>query len=145
MHEFAGNKPRGRAGNPFTPWIPAVVWSLVVYTLSAQTVLPNPRSFGITDKHAHFIIFAVLGLALAYGRYRSPRRPPHWLILAAGLLYGVLDEVHQSFVPNRHPDVADFIADAAGVLLGYGVVVVVVAVFGAVVQRVAGRRGAEGQ
>lgn len=122
-----------------------MIWSLVVYTLSAQTALPSPRSFGVTDKEAHFIVFAVLGLALAYGRYRSPRRPPHWLIVAAGLLYAVLDEVHQSFVPNRHPDVADFIADAAGVLLGYGVVVVVVAVFGAVVRRVAGRRGAEGQ
>lgn len=132
MHESAGNKPRGRAGNPFTPWIPAVIWSLVVYTLSAQTALPNPRSFGITDKIAHFIIFTVLGLALAYGRYRSPRRPPHWLIVAAGLLYGVLDEVHQAFVPNRHPDVADFIADASGVLVGYGVVVLVVGVVGAV-------------
>jgi VanZ family protein len=140
MQPDAADKPRGRAGNPFTPWIPAVIWSLVVYTLSAQTALPNPRQWGITDKMAHFAVFAVLGLALAYGRYRSPRRPPHGLLVAAGLLYGVLDEVHQTFVPNRHPDVADFIADAAGVLVGYGVVVLAAAVVGAVSRRLTSRR-----
>lgn len=130
----------GRAGNPFTPWIPAVLWSLVLYTLSAQTALPNPRRWGLTDTHAHFIVFTVLGLTLAYGRYRSPRRLPHWLIVAAGLLYGVMDEVHQSFVPNRHPSVSDFLADAAGVLVGYGLAVLVVFVVGAVSRSLASRR-----
>ena len=132
-------KPRGRAGNPITPWIPAVIWILVLYTLSAQTALPNPRRWGITDTDAHFIVFGVLGITLAYGRLRSPRRPPHWLVMAAGLLYGVLDEVHQSFVPNRHPSVSDFLADAAGVLLGYGAVVLLVARAAAAARRFASR------
>ena len=140
MSKTAANTPRGRAGNPFTPWVPAGIWSAVVYTLSAQSALPNPRQWGITDKGAHFIVFAVLGLTLAYGRYRSPRRTPHWLIVVAGLLYAVMDEVHQAFVPNRHPDVADFIADAGGVLVGYGLVVAVMVVVGAISRSFASRR-----
>lgn len=144
MHETAGKKPRGRAGNPITPWFPALMWMLFVYTLSAQTVLPSPSRFGITDKMAHFIVFGVLGLALAYGRYRSPRRPPHWVPIGVGILYGVLDEMHQAFVPRRTPELLDFVADVAGVLVGYAFVALLLAVLGRAVAGAAQRRHARG-
>jgi len=42
-------------------------------------------------------------------------------LLIAGALYGITDEWHQMYVPGRTPDLADWIADVVGVLLGYGV------------------------
>lgn len=36
------------------------------------------------------------------------------LAIAATVVYGVLDEIHQRFVPGRSFDVYDMIADAAG-------------------------------
>ncbi|MGB5540538.1 MAG: VanZ family protein, partial [Gammaproteobacteria bacterium] len=35
-------------------------------------------------------------------------------------LYGVLDEIHQYFVPGRQADVLDVLADVSGGLLGAG-------------------------
>ena len=39
-----------------------------------------------------------------------------------GALYGGSDEWHQSFVPGRSPTLGDWVADVAGVVLGYGLV-----------------------
>jgi VanZ family protein len=40
-------------------------------------------------------------------------------MVGLGVLYGVLDEWHQSFVPGRVVSVADWAADIIGVVLGY--------------------------
>lgn len=48
---------------------------------------------------------------------------PHWIAIGAGLLYGVVDEVHQAFVPRRAPELGDVLADWAGVIVGYAMIV----------------------
>ncbi|MHA1730486.1 MAG: VanZ family protein [Promethearchaeota archaeon] len=47
------------------------------------------------------------------------RGAPKWAIPVIGVAWGVLDEVHQLFVPNRVFDMADMLVDATGVLLGF--------------------------
>ena len=64
------------------------------------------------DKVAHFTTFAGLTLLLAIGA--GLRRP--WLVLAAVLLIGLGDELHQSTLPGREAGVDDWITDAAGAL-----------------------------
>ena len=48
-------------------------------------------------------------------QFELARRGDVRTLLAAGLLYcilyGLLDEIHQSFVPNRHCDMLDLLAD----------------------------------
>lgn len=41
-----------------------------------------------------------------------------WLVVVLVVLYGLLDEFHQYFVPGRTVDIYDALADAAGALLG---------------------------
>jgi VanZ family protein len=41
-----------------------------------------------------------------------------WLVVILVVLYGLLDEFHQYFVPGRTVDIYDALADAAGALLG---------------------------
>jgi VanZ family protein len=41
-----------------------------------------------------------------------------WVILG-GLVFAGADEVHQGFVPGRELSLGDFLADAAGLSLGY--------------------------
>ena len=67
-----------------------------------------------------------------YGaRGTLPRvRGPIHQVIAAGLiatLYGISDEMHQSFTPGRSPDAFDVIADAVGATLGALVCVAIVA------------------
>ena len=39
-------------------------------------------------------------------------------VIVLGTLYGVSDEIHQSFVPPRTPDILDVAADSAGAFAG---------------------------
>lgn len=74
--------------------------------------------FEINDKVVHLGLYSILGSALAWGLWRS-RKGTYPVLLALGMAYGALDEGHQAFVPGRDPSVGDFLADCAGVVLGF--------------------------
>ena len=63
-------------------------------------------------KAAHFTEYMLLGLSLRWGIEKSLPA------LSAGILYAVLDEIHQAFVPGRSCELRDICIDAAGVLAG---------------------------
>jgi VanZ family protein len=72
------------------------------------------------DKAAHIVAYLVLGLLCmraAHGGIGSLRMRPTLVAVSLGAAYGMLDEWHQSLVPGRHSSVADWVADATGVLL----------------------------
>jgi VanZ family protein len=98
-------------------WAPAALWVALIFWLSSMSSLPSAPE-GITDKHAHFIVYGVFAALLVWGLTdRSPARTT-WATVAAVIvlatLYGVSDEWHQSFVPNREVSGLDVTADAAG-------------------------------
>lgn len=101
-------------------WGPAVLWAAALFLLSSIPDLGAPTWALVNDKVVHAGAYAVLGAALAWGHRRSGGAVGHGWLLMAGALYGVTDEVHQMYVPGRSPDPADFGADVAGLLLGYG-------------------------
>ena len=97
-------------------WAPALLWFALIFILSSQPSLPSPGR--ISDKQAHAFTYGVLAILCLMGLtgWRS-RRVAGASLLAAfaiAVVYGVSDEIHQSFVPGRTPDVADVIADAVG-------------------------------
>jgi VanZ family protein len=75
------------------------------------TPIQNPGVPG-TDKSHHLIGFAALALPLSFSR---PRLAP-WVILAAAA-YGGAIEIIQPLV-GRSREVLDFVADAAGAVIG---------------------------
>ena len=107
--------------NRLLVWGPAALWAAVLFLLSALSDVPGGSWLPFGDKVAHLSLYAVLGGALAWGRGRSGRAIPHLLLLALGALYGVTDEVHQGYVPGRIPDPWDWVADVAGLVIGYGI------------------------
>lgn len=100
-------------------WGPAAVWAAVLFLLSAWPNPAGPSWLVVSDKVVHFVLFGVLGGALAFGRRWSGGRTSHLAAVAVGMLYGASDEWHQAMVPNRVPSMEDWYADAAGVLAGY--------------------------
>jgi VanZ family protein len=98
-------------------WAAVAVWMGLIFYLSAQSRLPRvvpPGLPQIQDVIGHFVVYAVLAALLWWAlRGAGVRRPLLWA-LAVTVLYSLTDEFHQSFVPNRHPDVFDLATDFAG-------------------------------
>ncbi len=98
-------------------WAAVVAWMGLIFFLSAQPRLPlvMPTALPqIQDVIGHFTVYAVLSVLVWWAlRGAGVRRPLLW-VLAATVLYSLTDEFHQSFVPNRHPDVFDLATDLAG-------------------------------
>ncbi|GEM_PF-1819908 len=71
------------------------------------------------DLVAHFLAFGVLASLWALALVGSESRGSTGAIAAIAItaLWGVLDEVHQSFVPGRVASMADVLADLAGSLI----------------------------
>jgi VanZ family protein len=109
--------------NRLLVWGPAAFWAAVLFLLSSLPDVPGASWLPFGDKVGHLSLYAVLGVALAWGRGRSRRAVPHLLLLALGALYGVTDEVHQGYVPGRMPDPWDWVADVTGLVIGYGIAV----------------------
>ena len=82
---------------------------------TVETTLP-------LDKAAHFLFYGFLGILACVGWKRAGRWPPLLVPIALALLVGAVDEVHQSTVPGRSPDVYDWFADTAGILIASWVV-----------------------
>lgn len=69
----------------------------------------NPPPWLGIDKIAHFMLYAILGLLALRAHPRQPY--PCFLFC---LMYGLSDEVHQTFVPLRQFELLDLCADALG-------------------------------
>ncbi|MBM3792142.1 MAG: hypothetical protein FJW35_17575, partial [Acidobacteria bacterium] len=66
---------------------------------------------------AYAVLYLLIFLSLHEGLQLTAGRGGRWLPFALTVLYGVIDEVHQYFVPGRHATAQDVAADAAGALL----------------------------
>jgi len=105
----------------FIYFLPAAAHYGFIFYLSSQSSFPIEAPFNEFDKLAHFGLFSLLGCLLSFGVFKSTRLPLRkkaLLVLMTGVTLGLLDEVHQIFVPFREPDVLDAAADAVGIALG---------------------------
>lgn len=103
--------------------LPALFLMSAIFHASSFT-FPTDPSFGFhrSDLLFHFSEFFALGLLTA--RMVAPDMDRmHALrsfLLASSIVmgYGLLDEIHQGFVPGRDPDGLDWLVDASGGLVG---------------------------
>lgn len=97
----------------------ALLYAGAIFWVSHQSN-PFPAAAALNDKVVHAVIYAVLGLlvrlALAGTRLRGLLAIAAAVALAS--CYGVSDEFHQAFIPNRQADVKDWAADTTGAALG---------------------------
>lgn len=98
----------------FSLWAPALLWAGLLFYMSSRALPEAPPG---SDKIAHFCAYALLSALLLRALHRGagPVRAPLALTaVALATLYGVSDELHQSFVPGRDASVLDVCADFAG-------------------------------
>jgi len=106
----------------FIFWLPVVVYCLAIFVQSSFPSSSKIPAWPGFDKVIHALGYALLG-ALFYRAFNRqyPRENTYrvllFSILATGL-YGLSDEIHQSFVPLRSADGFDVLADFLGGVMG---------------------------
>jgi VanZ family protein len=91
-----------------------------IFMVSAQAVVTGVA--GLPDWVTHGAGFGILCVlvcrALAGGFLPPLPMRTAALAITITFLYGVTDEIHQSFVPGRHPDPWDLLKNLAGAVAG---------------------------
>jgi VanZ family protein len=89
------------------------------------TTLPGKEAItiGVNDKIEHFgaygLLSAILYLNLLFQeKFRLFNKYPATFAIMIASFYGMLDELHQLFVPGRSADIIDWLADFSGAVLG---------------------------
>jgi len=103
-------------------WIPAVLYGGFIFLLSHRSFAQVQSPIDANSFHP--IEYAALGLFLCWMGHplvRSGRTwELAWKVFTGGMLFAVLDELHQSFIPHRTASLADLLLDSIGLALGIG-------------------------
>lgn len=98
----------------FFKWIPAIIIIGCSWYLSSQPTIEHLPRFPHADKVVHFICFGGLCFWITFA---LKKKTPLAIVLTS--IYGIIDEIHQSFVPGRACSIFDWIADTAGAVAGF--------------------------
>ena len=103
-------------------WFPILVYCLLIYIQSSH---PSPQSlpdWPFMDKLLHFACYALLAALFLRAFNTTPLKHNLKLVLILSVLlsalYGISDEIHQSFVPYRSADYMDVLANILGSIAG---------------------------
>jgi VanZ family protein len=115
----------------FVRVLPVLYMYLIWYQSShfrPQTMGTDPKlrlaSMGGLLENAHYIEFGILYAmllcaALTYGAFTKNKER---LALVLSILYAVLDEVHQHYVPYRSMSISDLLKDGVGIAVAFVIV-----------------------
>jgi VanZ family protein len=106
----------------FYYWLPLFIYCLLIFVQSSFPSFEHTSKVLFMDKFLHFMAYAILG-ALFFRAYRTLRIGKKYKLLIlisilSSSLYGISDELHQHFVPQRQADVIDALANILGSITG---------------------------
>jgi VanZ family protein len=88
-----------------------VIVAVLIFGASGRSQVADPGIPNL-DKIVHFSVYGLLATLVV--RARAGGRAWPWMALVITSLYGITDEIHQSYVPGRSMEFADWIADTLG-------------------------------
>jgi len=101
--------------------LPALLYTILIFYLSHQS---NPfpikyKGLFTYDKIIHMIEYGIFAFLWWFALKNYILRKPllHITILIWSSLYGISDEIHQSFIPGRYCSVYDWFADLLGITI----------------------------
>ena len=98
-------------------WMPSLMLMAIIFILSSQSDIPGPPDpllDRILKKSAHAIGYGMLAISYAWALAGSGVRQVVPFALCLAILYGISDEWHQTFVPNRFGSPLDVLIDTIG-------------------------------
>lgn len=101
-------------------WLLKISLACTILGITYLSLSPSPEVTAGNDKVGHLIAYGVLMIHVGW---LFPRNKL-WLAAILSFLYGAFMEFGQYFVPGRFVSSLDLLANTAGVLLGWGFVLV---------------------
>lgn len=107
-------------------WLP-VLYMVAIFIMSsnpADAVVEFPKWDGIIKESLHLVEFGILYVLLVLALLTFKELSGKWNVICILIasLYGISDEIHQSFVPYRSATMIDVIKDIIGVLVASWVI-----------------------
>ncbi|WP_333782687.1 VanZ family protein [Candidatus Kryptobacter tengchongensis] len=99
---------------------PAFAWMGIIFILSSIPGNYFPEQpFDLFDKLVHACLFGILTYLIYRGFQYQDKSAffKNFSIAIAFLIcviYGIIDELHQEYIPGRSPDITDALADILG-------------------------------
>ena len=102
--------------------LPLIIYAGIIFYFSSLSNVGISLSFDSGGLSLHFLEYIVFGFLVhrVLANLKTKYSGLALLIfsLAASILYGMTDEIHQSFVPNRAVSIIDLGADSLGAFVG---------------------------
>lgn len=105
-----------------------IIWFLLILLLGLTPGESMPSTnvwdFLSFDKIAHFFVFAVLTFLFILGFSKQYtflffRYNAVYLAISIAMIYGIIIEIGQTFIPERGLEFADMLANSIGVFAGW--------------------------
>jgi len=101
-------------------WFVTLLIALIIF-ITSSIPLEGSKVFVFDIKPIiyHFGIFFFLGIFLILSLTNQKYKPLLIILsIIIAITYGILDEIHQIFVPGRYFDYLDILTNAIGILVG---------------------------
>ncbi len=110
-----------RISQILSAWLPVILWAGLIFTLSGIPHLSSGWRYDfLLRKIAHVTEYFILTLLTYRGlklSWNTGPTPLNLATIAFVLIYALLDEIHQSFVPGRAGTWQDVLFDASGIII----------------------------
>lgn len=110
-------------------WVLPVLYMMLIWNMSSQphnayVELPNSSVDRFIKESLHLVEFAILYLLFVLAAFFNKKLTPtsNLVFAVIAALYGLTDELHQSFVPYRSATLIDLVKDITGVAIAYYII-----------------------
>ncbi len=100
--------------------IVTLVIGITIFYISSQSFEKGSGpEFPLKSIVYHFFIFAVFAFFLLISLTKGKTKNKHFIMVAMlmAIAYGITDELHQFFVPNRYSSLNDALVDSLGIMI----------------------------
>ena len=111
-------------------WIITFLIAIIIFYISSLTFQPLSGSGGGIGLKAllyHIIAFFLLAFFLSVSLVKGKNLKYIFIAIIAAVLYGISDEIHQSFVPGRVPSFFDLFLNTSGIILAITIYIFILA------------------
>ena len=105
--------------NPKLSWFTTLLIGIGIFIISSIPSYGTGSGTSYLPIIYHFCSFFFFGLFLMISSVRGKHKSFFTLAIILSILYAILDELHQYFVPGRYCSIGDIVINSAGIIFAF--------------------------